>query len=204
MNNTKKNIFKTVLVGLVTVMAVAISVMAVGCGSKTAEGSAKIGTDKTAENGCIAGQILSMLNTYTYVELKIDGEEYTFTKTLKSDVKAEGSAVAAMFNEDIEVKYTFTGKVSSSEGNKYVLAPAESCEYSIKWTAAIRGMVASMLPADHTDDKTGNSTTDAESLKWFYSPYVKKSEDNSKSMTVTVNSGALTFEGFDITESVED
>lgn len=202
--NNKKNVFKTALLAVVTAMAIAFGALAVGCGQTTVKGRAKIGTDKTAENGCIAGQILSMLNTYTDVELTIDGDKYTFVKVLKSDVKAEGSAVAAMFDNDIEIKYTFTGKVTSSEGDKYVLAPAESCKYSVKWTEAIRGMVASMLPADHTEDKTGTSESDAESLKWFYSPYVKKAEDNTKSMTVTVKGGALTFEGFDITETVED
>lgn len=67
---------------------------------------------------------------------------------------------------------------------------------TIEWStyAAIISSFMELL----VENGNGTNEDNADCLNYFYSPYVKKNEDNKKPMKVTVKDGGLTFEGFDI------
>ena len=193
MNNKSKKMVKLMAVAA---CAAAISVAGAalaGCGDKSAEGSATIDAQLTAANSTMMpAQVSSMLGATTEVTVKIDGENYTVTKAY--------SCIDSDQGEGFSFEYTFTGTVTSSDGDTYVLAPATACDYSVSW-GFVESVVSSFMELPVANG-TGDETTDATCLNYFYGPYVAKANDNSKSVTVTISDGGLVFDGFSIVPEV--
>lgn len=194
MNNKSKRMVKFVAVAACAAAITVAGAALAGCGgNKSAEGSATIDAQLTAANSTMMpAQVSSMLGATTEVTVKIDGENYTVTKIYSCPDSDQG--------EGFTFEYTFTGTVSSSDGDTYVLAPATGCDYSVSW-GFVAGVVGAFMELP-VEDGTGDETTDATCLNYFYGPYIAKAEDNSKSVTVTISDGGLVFDGFSIVPEV--
>jgi len=184
-----------------TVAAAGALVLLAGCGSSAGtassaavKGTVTIGIDDSAGNGPLYAQVSSMLACVTEDTLEIDGETYTLTKHYYTPEDAEAQVDDG--TEVPDVTYTFTGTVESSDGGTYVLSPAESCTYNIKW-GVVDTLGEGFAP---TASGEGTSDDDASSLNWFYGPYLMDHGSNSDSVTVTITDGALSFEGFTFSE----
>ena len=201
MNNKSKKMVKFVTVAACAAAITVAGAALAGCGgNKSAEGSATIDAQLTAANSeCwMPAQVASMLGATTEVTVKIDGDNYTVTKIFACPDSEEGGAMPG--GEGFSFEYTFTGAVTSSDGDTYVLAPATACDYSVSW-GFVAGVIGSFMELPVAEG-TGDETTDATCLNYFYGPYLAKAEDNSKSVTVTISDGGLVFDGFSIVPEV--
>lgn len=174
---------------LILVTALMLCVLAACGGSKHAEGTATVDVATTAGSGCLNPQVSSMLGATTELKLVIDGDSYTFTKHMTSPTGETG--------EGVDVTYTFTGSVSSSNGSTYTLAPATGVSYDIKWGAVADLAAMGLMP---TEEGSGTEADDPSALNWFRTPYLKDNGGNANSMDVTIENGALTFPGFNLVE----
>lgn len=197
MNNKSKKMVKLLAVAAcAAAISVAGAAMA-GCGeSGPIEGSATIDAQLTAANSnMLNGQMSTMQNGITVVSLKIDGDSYTLSKHYYSE--HEGAQVPGEF----DFMFTFTGSVTSADGDTYVIAPATGCDYTVDW-AGQDELMAGWGQGVPIEGGTGDETTNPDCLNFFYTPYIYDSGENTKSMTVTISEGGLTFEGFNILPEV--
>ena len=154
MNNKSKKMVKFVTVAACAAAITVAGAALAGCGgNKSAEGSATIDAQLTAANSeCwMPAQVASMLGATTEVTVKIDGDNYTVTKIFACPDSEEGGAMPG--GEGFSFEYTFTGAVTSSDGDTYVLAPATACDYSVSWgfvAGVIGSAIAAGLPMTNT------------------------------------------------------
>lgn len=202
MNNKSKKMVKLLAVATcVAAISVAGAVMA-GCNESgnSAEGTATIDAQLTAANSTMMpAQVSTMVGGTTTVTVKIDGDTYTVTKVY-SCPDSSGTTALPMEIDGFSFEYTFTGSVTSSDGDTYVLAAATACGYSVDWGSV--GPIVSGFQELPMADGTGDETTNPDCLNYFYGPYVADADDSTKSMTVTISDGGLTFEGFNILPEV--
>ena len=202
MNNKSKKMVKFMAVAACVAAVSVTGAMLAGCGeeNKSAKGSATIDAQLSAANSqCwMPAQVASMLGATTEVTVEIEDESYTVTKIFACPDSEEGGAMPG--GEGFSFEYTFTGAVTSSDGDTYVLAPATACDYSVSW-GFVAGVISSFMEIPVAEG-TGDETTDATCLNYFYGPYLAKAEDNSKSVTVTISDGGLVFDGFSIVPEV--
>lgn len=200
MNNKSKKMVKLLVVATcVAAISVAGAAMA-GCGGGAAEGSATIDAQLTAANSTMMpAQVSSMVGGTTQVTVKIDGDTYTVTKVY-SCPDSDGTGSVPLAIEGFTFEYMFTGSVTSADGDTYVLAAATACDYSVDWGSV--GSIVSGFQELPMADGTGDETTNPDCLNYFYGPYVADAGDSTKSMTVTISEGGLTFEGFNILPEV--
>ncbi len=197
MNSFGKKVMKA-LAAVCAAAVLAAAMMLAGCGAREAEGSASIDAQLTAANSTMMpAQVSSMVGGTTQVSVKVEGDAYTVTKTYSSPDSAE-SAENPVAGEGFSFVYTFTGSVTSSDGDTYVLAPATACDYTVSW-GFVSGVVGGFMELP-VEDGSGDETSDPDCLNYFYGPYVAKSEN--KAMTVTIADGGLVFEGFSIVPEV--
>lgn len=203
MNNTKRNIFRTIAaVAAVAALGTAMAFTS-ACGASIKDTEAKVTIDtlntcgKTTDaEGNEVGNTandgwLGAAQSQTDVTLTVKDGGYTLTKKVYSDMA--NSFMAALNPEEIEIVYTFTGTVTAMEGTTYTLAAATACTYSEDW-----GVFNGNAMAPTLVNKSGDNTTDAECLNYFYGPYWNK--NGNKEMKVTVTEGVLSFEGFTFEE----
>ena len=200
MNNKGKKMVKLLAVAAcAAAISVAGAAMA-ACGGGAAEGSATIDAQLTAANSTMMpAQVSSMVGATTQVTVKIDGDTYTVTKVY-SCPDSDGTGSVSLAIDGFTFEYTFTGSVTSADGDTYVLAAATECDYSVDWGSV--GPIVSGFQELPMADGTGDETTNPDCLNYFYGPYVADAGDSTKSMTVTISEGGLTFEGFNILPEV--
>lgn len=188
-------------------LALAAGVLLASCGGSdsTISGTATVDNVTTQSYCPINPQVISMLGTSkTELSVEIKDDAYTFSKTLTTTSEGSQVDLSSGSAEVCKIAYTFYGSVASSDGNTYQLSPATSCDYDIDVTAitAALGDLASALVTLPTYQGSAEGSTDEAHLRYFYSPYIVSAsdEDATKSLSVTIEGGALTFPGYSLTE----